>query len=128
MANVKNTRQESVRDDIKKSLEEADTRDVFERALDYVPAVAGAVAGGAILRGATGKYSRADDLQSRLKKMTPAERARFDYRAYDAAEPQRVVMARRFRNVNTAVGAASGAALGNMVGDIYEQNNKKRRK
>ena len=34
MANRKNTRQENVRNDINRSFEEADTRDVFEKALD----------------------------------------------------------------------------------------------
>jgi uncharacterized protein YcfJ len=48
MANGKNTRQENVRDDIKRSLEEADTRDVFERALDVVSPAAGAYLGGVV--------------------------------------------------------------------------------
>jgi hypothetical protein len=55
MANGKNTRQENVRDDIKRSLEEADTRDVFDKVFDAytespfrsaaVGAIAGAVGG-----------------------------------------------------------------------------------
>lgn len=51
MARGKRPKEESAKDDLERSLEEADTRDVFDKALDYAPGV-GASAG--VLLGGVG--------------------------------------------------------------------------
>lgn len=101
-----------------------DNRDVFDKALDYAPEVAGAVVGGALLR-RSARSSRSKSLAQMEKELSPDE-----WRKFQAARKKYNAKGREAisDNITTGIGAISGGALGGMADGIAKRESNRRRK